>query len=177
MTRLFEKMKSAFRKPNPAPRAENSVQPVQAAPAAEETMEEAPAKLLVVGRESAFSEEVMAYALDMAERLSYEIVALNTAPLSCDTFQLFSSSRKKICEDFQRLSEESAGKFSERAARRNIAFEHAVKFSETDRAIDEIRRDTGHIEFVIAEPEEQRSEARPERGARVRRDIHVYSMV
>jgi len=46
--------------------------------------------LLVVGQESSFSQEIIDYALEMAKRMSYEIVALNTAPLSCDTFKMFS---------------------------------------------------------------------------------------
>ena len=52
-------------------------------------------KLVVVGKESTFSQEIIDYAIDMAERMSYEIVALNTAPLSCETFKL-SSSRTKL---------------------------------------------------------------------------------
>lgn len=36
-------------------------------------------KLLVVGREGTFSREVIDYAIEMAQRLHYEILALNTA--------------------------------------------------------------------------------------------------
>ena len=53
---------------------------------AEQTEEQQIMQLLVVGRESTFSKEIIDYALDMAQRMSYEILALNTAPLSCDTF-------------------------------------------------------------------------------------------
>ena len=65
-------------------------------------------KLLVVGQEGTFSRDMIDYALDMAKRMSYDIVALNTAPLSCGTIQLFSSSRDQLCTDFQELSTKNA---------------------------------------------------------------------
>jgi hypothetical protein len=45
---------------------------------ADETKTETASRLLVVGKESVFSEEIIDYAIEMAERLSYEIIALNT---------------------------------------------------------------------------------------------------
>ncbi|MBW2325983.1 MAG: hypothetical protein JRF45_05705 [Deltaproteobacteria bacterium] len=57
-----------------------------------ERVEQTSTKLLVMGRESTFSKEIIDYALEMAQRMSYDILALNTAPLSCETFKLFSSS-------------------------------------------------------------------------------------
>ena len=56
---------------------------------AEKREAQAPTKLLVMGRESDFSKEIIDYSLEMAQRMSYEILALNTAPLSCETFKLF----------------------------------------------------------------------------------------
>ena len=42
----------------------------------EEKVKEEPTKLLVVGRESSFSKEIIDYALEMAQRMSFEIIAL-----------------------------------------------------------------------------------------------------
>jgi len=134
-------------------------------------------KLLVIGRESAFTPDVIDYALDMADRLSYDIIALNTAPLSCETFKLFSSSRNKVCQDFQRISEESVGLFAVRAAQKNIRFDHVVKFSEADQAIDEVRREQGQIDFVISDLEEAHADIQAEQSARPHREICVYSMI
>lgn len=133
--------------------------------------------LLVIGRESTFTPDVIDYAVDMADRLSYDIVALNTAPLSCETFKLFSSSRNKVCQDFQKISEESAGAFAARAAQKQIRFDHVVKFSETDQAIDEVRREQGRIDFVISDLEEAHAGVQAEQGARPHREIYVYSMI
>ncbi|MBW1895230.1 MAG: hypothetical protein JRI91_16300, partial [Deltaproteobacteria bacterium] len=43
--------------------------------------EERPGKLLVIGNGSEFTQDIVDYALEMAQRMSYEILALNTAPL------------------------------------------------------------------------------------------------
>jgi hypothetical protein len=133
--------------------------------------------LLVIGRESAFTHDVIDYAVDMADRLSYDILALNTAPLSCETFKLFSSSRNKVCQDFQRISEENARAFASRAAQKHIRFDHVVKFSEIDQAIDEVRREQGKIDFVISDLDESFTETQAEQGARAHREIYVYSMI
>lgn len=176
MVGIFNKIKSRWNRKETVCEAEYSDQNPQTESGGSDPAPEKSGKLLVVGNESDFSEEVIDYALDMAQRLSYDILALNTAPLSCETFKLFSSSRTKICEDFQGLSQENARRFSEMADKKDIAFEHAIKFSETDRAIEEIRREKGPIEFVIADPEEDRPAARPEQTARLRREICVYAM-
>ena len=143
----------------------------------QEDIKEKPAKLLVMGRESTFSKEVIDYALEMAQRMSYEILALNTAPLSCETFKIFSSSQKKLCQDFQALSEENVKEFQEEAARIGIPFSHVVKFSEPDEALQAIKRENSDIEFVVSEAEEEQVVNRVQEGERVRKEIFVYSMV
>ena len=143
----------------------------------EREVEERPPKLLVVGRESTFSREVVDYALEMAQRMSYEILALNTAPLSCETFKIFSSSQKKLCQDFQTLAEDNVKGFREEATRMGIPFAHVVKFSEPDEALEELKREYKDIEFVVSEAEEEEIANRAEEGIRARKEIFVYSMV
>jgi hypothetical protein len=144
---------------------------------AEQREEQEPTKLLVMGRESAFSKEIIDYALDMAQRMSYEILALNTAPLSCETFKLFSSSRNQVCEEFKSMSEKSAGLFQEVAAEKGIPFNHVVMFSEPEEALESINREHKDIAFVISESFEDRAEIRIEEGERLHRNLYVYSMV
>ena len=143
----------------------------------EQKEEQTPSKLLVMGRESAFSKEIIEYALEMAQRMSYEILALNTAPLSCETFKLFSSSRKQVCEEFKSMSEKNAGLFQETAAENGIPFDHVVMFSEPEEALESITRKHRDIAFVVSESVEDRSESRTEEGERLRRNLYVYSMV
>jgi len=144
---------------------------------AEQTAEEQTMQLLVVGRESSFSKEIVDYALDMAQRMSYEILALNTAPFSCNTFKLFSNSRDQLCEEFKSLSEKNAAMFQQAAAEKGIAFGHIVMFGETKAALQEITRDNKNIAFVVSESIEDRDESRIEEGERLRKQLYVYSMV
>ncbi len=137
---------------------------------------EAARKLVVVGRESVFSEGIIDYALEMAERMSYEIVALNTAPLSCETFKLFSSSHNKICEDFEGLSKKNVRAFQEAAEKKGIPFTHVVKFSESYEVLKEIRNEIGEFEFVVSESEDQAAVSRLENGEKAKSEIFVYSM-
>lgn len=142
-----------------------------------EQTEEQIMQLLVVGRESTFSQEIVDYALDMAQRMSYEILALNTAPLSCDTFKMFSNSRDQICEEFKSLSEKNAALFQQAAAENGIAFDHIVMFNETEEALQQITKDNKNIAFVVSESIEDRAEDRVEDGERLRQNLYVYSMV
>ncbi len=141
-----------------------------------QTEPEAARKLVVVGRESVFSEGIIDYALEMAERMSYEIVALNTAPLSCETFKLFSSSHNKICEDFEGLSKKNVRAFQEAAEKKGIPFTHVVKFNESYEVLKEIRNEIGGFEFVVSESEDQAAVSRLENGEKAKSEIFVYSM-
>lgn len=144
---------------------------------AEQREEQAPTKLLVMGRESAFSKEIIDYSLEMAQRMSYDIMALNTAPLSCETFKLFSSSRNQVCEEFKSMSEKNAAMFQQAAAEKGIAFDHIVMFSETEEALESITKEHRDVAFVVSETVEDRAESRIEEGERLRSNLYVYSMV
>lgn len=143
---------------------------------ADKKEERKPEKLLVVGRESTFSQEIIDYAIEMAQRMSYEILALNTAPLSCETFKLFSTSRNQICEEFKTMSEKNAALFQQAAAEKGIPFDHVVMFSEEDEALQNITKDK-NIVFVVSESIEDRVESRIEEGERLRQNLFVYSVV
>jgi len=145
--------------------------------AKKESREVAPPKLLVIGRESDFSREIIDYALEMAQRMSYQILALNTAPLSSQTFKLFSSSGNKLCEEFRNLSEENVRAFRIEAEKMGISFSHIVEFCEPNEALEAITQKFRDIEFVVSEAEEERVSNRAEEGERLRNEIFVYSMM
>jgi hypothetical protein len=134
-------------------------------------------KLVVVGRESEFPRDLVDYALDMAHRLSYEIVALNTAPLSCETFKIFSSSRSKLCEDFQGLAEKSAAEFQAEVSQKGIPFTHVVKFSDVDDALRDLQDEIGDIDFVVSDAQEAEIQEAPTAERRLESEIVVYAMV
>jgi hypothetical protein len=144
---------------------------------ADEPKVEAARRILVVGRESVFSKEIIDYAIEMAERLSYEIVALNTAPLSCDTYKLFAASRNRICEDFENLSKKNVTTFQETAEKKGIPFTHVVKFSESYDVLKEIKVEIGEFEFVVSEIEEEGNASGREGGEKAKPEICVYSIM
>jgi len=143
-------------------------------PAATETTE---GKLLVVGRESTFSGEVIDYAIDMARRMSFEIVALNSAPLSCDSFSLLSTSQKKLCQEFQSIAEKNASAFRQAAEANGVAFTHVVKYDDPELALASIQKEVGNIEFVISEAQQPSVENRVSAGNQARNEVLVYSMI
>jgi len=134
-------------------------------------------KLLVIGTESQFSDSVIDYSLDMAKRMSFEIIALNTAPLSCKSFSLFSPSLSNACKEFKEISEQNISSFHQQALQSQIPFTHVVKFNEVEHATESIQKEFGNIDFVVSEPEEERSEQRVQNDNRVQNEIFVYSMV
>jgi hypothetical protein len=134
-------------------------------------------RLLVMGRESAFSDEVVDYAIDMARRMSFEILALNSAPLSCDSFNLFSTSRSKLCEEFQSISEKNAIAFRQEADANGIPFTHVVKFDEPDQALASVQREYGNIEFVISDAQPAATVDQVAESNRPRNEVLVYSMI
>jgi hypothetical protein len=138
---------------------------------------ETPKKLVVVGKESIFSKDIIEYAVDLANRMSYEIVALNTAPLSCDTFKLFSESRDKICSDFHLLAEDNALPFQEAAEARGVPFTHIVKYTDSSEVLTELKEEIGDFEFVVSEEEPDADENGVENERNPRKEIFVYSIL
>jgi CheY-like chemotaxis protein len=110
-------------------------------------------RLLVLGQQSAFPADLVDYALEMAERLSYEVVALNAAGFSRESFRSFPGARDKVCQDFLAVAEQNAVPFREAAAEKGIPFSHLVKFTSADEATAEVRSEVGDIDYVICEGE------------------------
>ncbi|MHC4797069.1 MAG: response regulator [Planctomycetota bacterium] len=109
-------------------------------------------RLLVFGQGSEFSQALIEYALEMAERFSYEVLALNAAGFSKDSLRSFPSARERVCRDFRMASEENVVPFREATAKMGIPFSHVVKFSGQHDAIQEIRNEVGEVDFVVSEP-------------------------
>lgn len=136
-----------------------------------------PGKLVVLGNESVFSQELIDYAIEMALRMSYEVVALNAAPLSCETFKLFSSSHNEVCHEFRKLSEQNVQPFKEEILRNSISFTHIVKFCDAEQALAELRNEVGEIDFIVSDGHpDQQVEIQTE-GESIKSEIFVYSMI
>ena len=108
-------------------------------------------RLLVIGRENDFSTELIEYALAVAERMSFPIVALNAAGFDGESFRLFPTARETVCQEFREISGKNVALFRSAAQKKGIAFAHVVKCCEQDEAIAQIRQEIGDIEYVVCE--------------------------
>ncbi len=109
-------------------------------------------KILVVGHEESFSRPVIEYALGFAERMGYEIVALNVLELPKDSKKM-GPYCSLIAKEFENSCEESVAEFYRDAEERGIPFHHIVKFGDLDDCVKEVTQEVKRIEFVISEPE------------------------
>ena len=117
-----------------------------------EEYEAEPRKVLVVGKEEIFSKPVMDYALGFAERMGYEIVAVNVLPLPADSPKL-APYCELINEEFKAKCEESASYFKNACEERNIPFHHIIRTGDPEQCIRDIHREIKRIEFVICDPD------------------------
>ncbi|MBW1980365.1 MAG: universal stress protein [Deltaproteobacteria bacterium] len=117
------------------------------------------AKVLVVGNEHTFSREVVEYALGFAERMGYEIVALNVGPVprQSSTLEPFCDI---LCEQFNAKCQETIEEFRRGCEEKGIPFTHVVKFGEVDDCIKETHEELRRVDFVITEPESCPEEGR-----------------
>jgi CheY-like chemotaxis protein len=115
---------------------------------------EASGRLLVIGRESDFSQDLIRYALDISKRMSYAVLAMNAAGFNNESFRLFPKARERVCQDFQEISEKNAAIFKHAAQKDGVLFAHTVKFCERDEAIDEVIKEYGFVDYVVSESEE-----------------------
>ncbi len=109
-------------------------------------------KILVVGKEEIFSRPVVDYALGFAERMGYEIVALNILPLPTDSPKL-APYCSLIREDFKNKCEESVAQFYKACKEKGIGFQHMMKTGDPEQCIKESHMEIDQIEFVICDPE------------------------
>jgi len=178
MRNPFKRAKKNTLKDHPAEERQMAAATLDAAVSANGLAEGIDGRLVVMGNESLFSDEVVDYAIDMARRMSYEIVALNSAPLSCDSFGLFSTSRSKLCDEFQSICRINGQSFRQAAEAAGIPFVQVVKFDEPEQALASLQHEFSSIEFVIADSQPQAEATNQATEANhLRSEVLVYSMI
>lgn len=109
-------------------------------------------KVLVVGHKETFSVAVSDYATEFAERMGYEIVALNVTKVAADCPR-GGSAREFFHDRFETGCRENIKPFQEACLERGITFSHLVMFGEVERCIKEACEKFRRVECVIAEAE------------------------
>jgi len=109
-------------------------------------------KILVVGGDDGFSETLMNYAVGMAGRMNYEIVALSVIPVGKRILNLLNE--KKVAAELKTQTHQMAEAFRAKAEGKKIPFTHIVKFGPFDRVVKETHKEVKRIAFVLAEPDQ-----------------------
>ena len=138
---------------------------------------ESSSNLVVASYDSRFSDDLVAYALEMAQRMDYGIIAVNAANLTHDVTEFFSTTHEALFNDFKETSTRNVEAFRARAVELGLKFAHTIKFSNIDHAIDDITKECGEIEFIISENREQaRTRGVIKNEKRIAQRLCIYSM-
>jgi len=133
--------------------------------------------LVVASHDNRFSDDMIDYALDMAKRMDYGIIAVNAANLTHDVTEFFSTTHEEIYKDFKKTSEMNVAEFRTKATDLGLKFAHTIKFSDIDHALNDITKECGEIEFVISENREStRARGVNQNEKRLAQRLCVYSM-
>jgi hypothetical protein len=117
------------------------------------------AKVLVVGYEDTFSKPLVDYAVGFAERMGYEIVALNISPVQTKSSTI-GPFCDMLCEEFNKKCQQGITTLCSLCEEKSIPFTHLIKFGEIDDCIKEAHEEMRRVEFVITEPESCPEEGR-----------------
>ncbi len=106
-------------------------------------------KILVVGREAGFSEAVVDYAVNLAERLGYDLIAMNVGPEAGAAGVFTSPYRRYLQEKFKKQAKVAARLIEAKVREKGLNFDHLVRFGDLSRAIEALNHEKRRIEFVI----------------------------
>jgi hypothetical protein len=108
-------------------------------------------KILVVGQGGALDPEVMDYAVNLAERLGYDLIALSVHTMLGQKGRFFAPYKYHLWEKFARRVRDAGEALQKKAALRGVRLEQVVKFGDLKSAVAEVHRRSKRIEFVITQ--------------------------
>ncbi|MFH1216639.1 MAG: hypothetical protein V1706_09070 [Pseudomonadota bacterium] len=109
-------------------------------------------KILVIGRESSFSPRLVEYALEMAKRLDFEILALNVteAPL-----RMAQEKREEATEFFRKDCVCNVACMMEQAQNAGIEFSHLLEIGLQDEVVEKLHAEYPGMRYVLTEPDQE----------------------
>lgn len=125
-------------------------------------------KILVIGHGEHFSEMLVEYAVGMAKRLDFELVALNIsdAPLS-----MAAGKKEEAISLFQANSKKNVAALQEQAASNKVSFIHLVEIGHQDEVIEKLHAQHSDMRYVLTEPDPEAAQV-----ANGKVDIPVFDM-
>ena len=110
-------------------------------------------KILVVGREDGFSRPLVEYAVGLAKRMKYEIVALNCANIATEVLEKRSPYLEELLKEFNSRAENAVELLASRAAEEGVPLRHVVKSGALSSCIRELEKQVSRLSFVLTESE------------------------
>ncbi|MDD3580733.1 MAG: hypothetical protein PHW74_06915 [Desulfobacca sp.] len=117
-----------------------------------------PRKILVVAQGEAFDADEIDYTVNLAERLGYDIVALNVGTPPPRSARFYQALGKPWREAFTKRAAAAASRFQAQAAAKGVKCRQLVKFGDFNKAVEELNHEVKRIEFVITEPQINKQE-------------------
>jgi hypothetical protein len=108
-------------------------------------------KILVVGRDYAFSNGVVDYAASLSQRLGYDIIAMSVNPALGQSGKFFSPYNQHLRGKFTQRAQEAWTPVASELAGQGIRSEHVVKFEGLAGAIKDLNQEVKRIDFVITD--------------------------
>jgi hypothetical protein len=115
------------------------------------TGQEVKRKILVVGKDYAFSNGVVDYAANLSQRLGYDIIAMSVNPALGQSGKFFSPYNQHLRGKFTQRAEEAWVTVASELAGQGIRSEHVVKFEGLAGAIKDLNHEVKRIDFVITD--------------------------
>ena len=112
-------------------------------------------KILVVGKDYAFSNGVVDYAANLSQRLGYDIIAMSVNPALGQSGKFFSPYNQHLRGKFTQRAQEAWVTVASELASQGIRSEHVVKFEGLAGAIKDLNHEVKRIDFVITDHRHQ----------------------
>jgi nucleotide-binding universal stress UspA family protein len=110
-------------------------------------------KILVVGHGSTFSTRLVEYAVGLAKRMGYEIVALNCAGFDRERS---GTQVKELFGEFKGRAAQGVGFLAGRASEEGVPVSHVVRQESVAQSVRDLEREMSRLQIVLTEPETTR---------------------
>jgi len=119
--------------------------------------------ILVIGREDCFSERLAAYAVEMAKRLDFKLMAVNItdAPLS-----LAAERKQEAIAEFEKSCLVNCSSLNEKAADAGIQLSHLMEIGIQDEIVEKLHTQFPGMRYVLTEPD-------PEVARKAKDDVSI----
>jgi predicted S18 family serine protease len=107
-------------------------------------------KMLVIGREDSFSRLLTEYALNMAKRMEFEIIALSCTE---EPLTLAAAELAEATELFKSNSTANTALFLQQATEKGIQFGHIAEVGNQDAIVEKLHAEHPGMRYVLTEPD------------------------